>query len=152
RSGTGAAKSAAGIENALISVVEEKNVKRTRRGRADEVGVVLGGKPVDGIDGVGSSRLKRKIALIAELPQDAAIAGAVVVVDLDDPVLVTDRKQQGFVIRRIGEGVAMSPVGKLHGTAVGVEVIEGIPEPDRFAIFVEVYDRVPNHIGSGDIL
>ena len=46
----------------------------------------------------------------------------------------------------------MGPIGELKGLAVGVEMVEFIPEPHGVVILVEVDDRVAGHGHAGDNL
>ena len=72
-----------------VAVVEED-----QRVVVDEVGVVLVGEPRVGVRGVD-----REIAALAESPDDVAIPLAVLVVDLEYPVLVADGHDQVPVLR-----------------------------------------------------
>ena len=70
RSGRSTQNKRAGLQDALIAVVKQEDVERPGGGGADNVGVVLGAEPIDGIDRVGGSGLKSKVALKAELPKN----------------------------------------------------------------------------------
>ena len=75
---------------ARVAVVEED-----QRDVVDEVGVVLVAKPR-----VGVCRVDREIAVRAQPPEDVAVSLAVRVIDLDDPVLITEEQGKRLIANR----------------------------------------------------
>jgi hypothetical protein len=51
------------LQVALIAVVKQEDIQRSGRGSADNVRIVLGAEPIYGIDRVGGTGLKSKVAL-----------------------------------------------------------------------------------------
>ena len=70
------------------------------------------------------------------MPHDVAGAGAVVVVDLYQPILMADGDDQIAVELRIEDCVCMGPVRVHIGMAVDIQVIELVPQPNRMVILV----------------
>ena len=99
------------MQNALIAVVKEQDVKRTCSGGADDVGIMLGTKPVHRIHGVESSILQSKITLVAKLPKDGAVGRPIVVVDLDDPIKTSPVTVVPDTSRSVEARKTMCPLG-----------------------------------------
>ncbi len=128
----------------------------------DIVGVVLVGEPrvrVRGVDG--------KITALTQPPHDVAVPRAVAVVDLDHPVLMSDRQDQVAVRGRQGHGVHVQPIDRRkagdHGRrppaarlrnlaqdrpAVHVQMVEGVPRPLHLQVGVEHDDHLTDVIGG----
>ena len=109
---------------------------------------------VEPVRGVGRIRdtLQGEITLIAQMPEDVARARTIGIVDFDQPVLVADGNDQIAVVGGVDHGVGVGPIGKQIGPAVGVEMVEFIPEPHGVVILVEIDDRVAGHGHAGDNL
>ena len=135
-----------GINEVLVAIVEHQDVKSASSGGADDIGIVLVGKPIHRVNGICSSRQKRKIALVAELPYDTAITVTVVVIDLHNPGLVAAREHERFIVRRIDNGIAVGPIGGGHWMAIDIQVVEGVPEPDGIVILVEIYQDIAGYL------
>jgi len=146
RSGGRPAKRAAGIENALIAVIKQEHFDLAGCGGAEDVGVMLGVEPVKWTGGIRRTGQQIKVSLVTKSPHDAAIADTVVVIDFNDPSLGAHGNHQGLIVRRIDHRVAVQPIRKIHGMAIDVEVVEGIPKPDRFVILVEVDQYVASYL------
>ena len=98
---------------AVVAIVEENEGELAARVRGGERRAVLGVEPVEGI-GVRSAIgvQKGEIALVAEVsdgmfPESPA---PVVVVDFDEPILVTDGDDEVAVAGRIDDGVGVGPI------------------------------------------
>ena len=130
------------IDNAaVVAVIEENQAELAGRVRGGEGRAVLGEEPVGGVGvrravGVQESEvgdvLCRRVGgkYGAELPEDVSGAGAVVVVNFDEPILVADGDDEVAVVLGIDDGVGVSPVRIHVGTTVGVQVVEFVPGPD----------------------
>jgi len=68
-----------------------------------------------------------EVAIGPKPPKDAAVAGAILILDLDDPMLMAHGKQEVAVVGRIDDRIGVSPVGKAEGVAVHGEMIERGP-------------------------
>ena len=98
--------------------------------------------PIGGI----CATLQREIASLSEMPENAARALAVVVVDLEHPVLVSERDDEVAIARRVHDCVGMGPIGKGHGMADDVQVIELVPDPNWLEVRIEIDDNIAEDI------
>ena len=112
---------------------------------------MLGVEPVRGVGGIRDT-LQGEITLIAKMPENVARTGTIGIIDFDQPVLVTDGNDQIAVVGGVDHGVGVGPIGKRKGLAVGVEMVEFVPEPHGVVILVEVDDRIAGHGHAGDNL
>ena len=86
-----------------------------------------------------------EVSLITELPDDVARAASILIVDLQDPGLMTQREQQIPVIGRIYERVGMGPVREEQGMTVYIQMVERVPNPDGVVVRIEIDDRVSRY-------
>src|SRR5438105_10396667 len=114
---------------------------------ADQRGKVLEGEPETRIAALGEG----EISLIAKPPEHVAAAGSILIIDLYNPGLVAQRKQQIAVTRRIHQSVAVGPVRQAAEMAVDVEIVKGVPRPHRIPILVEIDDAVTHDVDSAGI-
>ena len=94
---------------------------------------------------------RAKSPLIAKPPEHVAAAGSILIIDLYNPGLVAQRKQQIAVTRRIHQSVAVGPVRQAAEMAVDVEIVKGVPRPHRIPILVEIDDAVTHDVDSAGI-
>src|SRR5580704_1511370 len=83
------------IQDAVISVVKQYQLKHSAAVHASDVGIVLRVKPVDWVRAVR----EREVTLKAQFPQDVSRTLAIVVINFYHPKLVPNRNDQGFVVR-----------------------------------------------------
>ncbi len=86
----------------------------------------------------------------AELPEDVSGSGAVVVVNFDEPILVTDGDDEVAVVLGIDDGVGVGPVRIAVGTAVGVQMVELIPGPDGLRSVIGIVAADVFHVAEID--
>ena len=79
------------------------------------------------------------------MPNDVSRPSSVRIVNLHQPVLVTDGDDQVAVARRVEDGVGVGPVRIQVGPPGGIEVVKLIPEPDGIVILVQVDKDVPGN-------
>lgn len=103
-----------------------------------KLGSMLSKEPI----GVGSGILQREVSLGSKLPQYISGAGAVAIINLQNPRLVPKGKQEISVVLGIDQRIGVSPVGKEHRMAVYIELVERIPDPNRIVVCIEVNDRI----------
>lgn len=128
-------------EDAVVTVVEKDQGEFSAGVGGDEGRAMLGEEPVGGIGGVGYA-LEGEVALETEMPEDVSRAGAIIVVNFEEPILVADGDDEVAVVWGIEDGVGVGPIGEHEGTAIDIEVIELVPDPDGFVILVEIDDDI----------
>src|SRR5690242_7581370 len=79
-----------------------------------------------------------KISIVSQSPQDVSRAGSILIVYLYNPALIAHGKQQIRIIRRVYNGIAVSPIGQSHQMTIQVEMIECRPKPGRVPVLVEI--------------
>src|ERR1043165_4086221 len=125
----------AGIEDAEVTVVPDGKCG-LRAVLADQRRKVLEGEPEAGVGALRES----EIALIAKAPEHVAAASPILIIDLYNPGLVAHREEQIAVVGRIHQSVAVGPIRQSAEVAVDVEIVEGVPRPNRIPILVEIDD------------
>ena len=91
------------------------------------------------VSGVPSAVQKREVGGVlwsgvggkhcAELPENVSSAGAIVVVNFDEPILVTAGDDYVAVVLGIDDGIGVGPIGVRIGSTVDVKMVELIPSP-----------------------
>ena len=117
------------------------------------MGVMLVREPgirIRGVDG--------EIAVLPQAPDDVAIAGAVGVVDFDDPVLAAHRNEQIGVNRRPCDGIRVEPVDVALAipvvqsrSPVHIEMVETVPGPGHLEVLVQDNHHVAYEHGRRSI-
>src|SRR5271166_2195527 len=96
------------------------------------------------------ARVEREVPLISQFPDDIAGAISILIIDLQHPVLVPQRNQQIPVILGIDQRIGVGPVWKEQGMSIHVQVVEGIPHPNRIVVRIQINDRISaDHSLSG---
>src|SRR5208283_1681451 len=112
---------AVAVQDSEVSIVEKHEGENARAIRAQNRRIVLTIVPIDGRLLTG----QREITAGTKAPQDVARARAILVVDFDDPILVSHRKDQVSIRRRINDRIGMGPICEPEGSMRKVEMIEG---------------------------
>src|SRR5271165_545488 len=128
---------AAIVEHAVVAIVEDSQLEIAGQVWAENICVMLRIEPVR-----RRIRLQREIPLVTEFPQYVARTTSVPIVNLQDPMLMAQGKQETAVVRDIKQGIGMGPIRKVDGMAIHIEMIESIPHPDRVVVSVKVDDGI----------
>ncbi len=81
----------------------------------------------------------------AQLPKNAAVAGAVSVVDFNYPILVPHGKNQVSIVWRVDYRVRMGPIRKTERLVINVKVVKSGPDPDRLSVLVKINQSITLH-------
>src|SRR5215469_1753473 len=103
--------------------------------------IVLAIKPLAGV-----AAREGEVPTFTKLPEYVARACSIGIIELQNPALMTHRKQQ-VAIGRINEGIAMRPIRQPLEMPIHIEMIECRPSPDHVSIRVNVQYCICGYVG-----
>ena len=130
-------------KRSIVAVVHHPEIKNMSRGRPKKCRAVLRVRPIGGIGAADEC----EVASLPKVPEDVAGTLSVFVINLEDPVLVSQGDQQ-VTVARVEQRVRMRPIGERERMAIDIQMIERVLNPNRIEICIQVHDRISKHRGD----